>query len=1540
MALAQPKSDVATLWEEALDDYKKDTNTDIRDHLTSPHNIESIKAKLLQRSQERQLEAFTDFRHDKGRLDRFRTMINTNADIVQGLSNNISSAASLAFPPSSVILTAFTLVLTASKRVSDDYDLIEGFFQMMHSFLRRLSLLENKIPPERHFQIFLIKVFSSLLKLNAIAQSYRKEKRFAKWAKALVEVDGKDPNLKGAYDSLRNNLEELESAMIIQTLRNTIEISEEGKSTNQNVKAVRGQLERNTTLAIKNLEHLEQLELGVQQLLSNHHESAATNTDMLRFQKSISDKIDKLQTSTGKEKERNMKSGASRPANFARLKTRLRNEAVGGMTEKYKDMALAYIDRLFDWIHTDPAFESFFNDEERLLHVSGTSGMGKTTLSFHMFRLLEKKFHFEATTCTAWFSFDEEDPEMRSIINMLQYCAIEAAKKDDSYCTGLLKALAGYPDFDTNEDAYIRLVESMYTKDSGRRLILVLDGIDQLAEENFLDLIKLLSRIESQESTVQIIFTCDSEKTLALSNLAAPCIQLTHDKIFRDLYRFTWSRTKRLSRLRKLRKNFRKTIIRKVMQKADSFSYIDHTMRRLNAIGYEGLIHKELDHLSENTTAIYHTLFEECQKSRTPEDREVLRSLLAWLAYVKRKLTVADAKLLLEVIRKENAISIEEEVDGRLSRLLRISGERRQAEQEDSSDDDDKAEYMSDDNQDTEQNAEDANNFLSFQHRSLKAYFRQAIQDHPTGLRCTATEAHAIIFRISSAILTMPKTEQNTAAENLMRYASEWGLYHLHAISLEDKKSVSDVLAKVILESLYNIFTNKNESLKPMEQLSWEPSTVLIGNDITQDTALAMLSAWATRASQLPPSSLPYGVLDWFRPFIHEPHRIFIGLSRAHIGNWFSANNTYDAYSSFVKAHAALMEGRHLPQLKQNQVLNDYFERFMNGDRLYTEQSFDVVADCFWDIMKTSSSYKGIGMAMKEVPLYKQAVVQVDKGLQDGTIDDHEKYILLVSKGDTLMKISTSEENKDTRREYLEQSLAILDEANILYRKMYEAEPSNESIRRSASFSFGNTARVAAHLGKPDLVLSSVTEGRETKFELDPEILPDVISALKDTGHWSVIMDVLKHASQSERTWYLMTEDAEAAHEAAIRSKQGQYMLSLYEEAQKGLPPELRFATHFFEDRLQSTAAIFAHEALGDTETAKTLLREMINNHRTSGWRVLQGCNRLAGILFEDLRLSKDPHVKQNVLNETIKLLDKPSEAMLEGYDPAESHLITTVALMLQRLGPAIHLSEQMHAAFKNCIGELQDDTGMNDRAALRRLARLLGCIADFEQEASICLTAQCYVLDEAIRRQDLQKLDASNAPHVMEQDQAKRENLQAGTEAEHDGPAPMGSIDAVVSGNLLPDVASGGGGIHGILADTKIGNDDEGPLQSIEERNEMDEGLLSDPQPYCNYCTKEIGTWSDGAGYLCVYCIDVDICEECYSKKLAREKGELERDWRIICPQGHRHVKAPIQGWRGIKNGKLRIGPKEILFKTWLAQLETKWSQYWDAYWTEPQIK
>lgn len=69
-------------------------------------------------------------------------------------------------------------------------------------------------------------------------------------------------------------------------------------------------------------------------------------------------------------------------------------------------------------------------------------------------------------------------------------------------------------------------------------------------------------------------------------------------------------------------------------------------------------------------------------------------------------------------------------------------------------------------------------------------------------------------------------------------------------------------------------------------------------------------------------------------------------------------------------------------------------------------------------------------------------------------------------------------------------------------------------------------------------------------------------------------------------------------------------------------------------------------------------------------------------------------------------------------------------------------------------------------------------------------------------------------------------------------------------------------------------------------------------------------------AVHICACNALIVTCEECFNKREAREKGELKADWRIVCPQGHHHVKAPVEGWRGVKDGIFRIENEEIPFR------------------------
>jgi hypothetical protein len=70
--------------------------------------------------------------------------------------------------------------IQASKNVSDDYDQVAAFFDIMGSLLERLSLLESKLPSAKNYKTILMQVFSSLMGLCGTATKYVTDGRFSK----------------------------------------------------------------------------------------------------------------------------------------------------------------------------------------------------------------------------------------------------------------------------------------------------------------------------------------------------------------------------------------------------------------------------------------------------------------------------------------------------------------------------------------------------------------------------------------------------------------------------------------------------------------------------------------------------------------------------------------------------------------------------------------------------------------------------------------------------------------------------------------------------------------------------------------------------------------------------------------------------------------------------------------------------------------------------------------------------------------------------------------------------------------------------------------------------------------------------------------------------------------------------------------------------------------------------------------------------------------------------------------------------------------
>lgn len=564
MALVDNRTDIARIWEEALDNYNGVAKVDIRALLSNKKSVSSIVME-----QQRQLDSFRAYRHDEGKLDKLRSFISSNADIIQDAASVVASAASAAFPPSLAILTAFTGVITASKHVSEDYDIIESFFDVMHTFIMRLSLLENKIPVQVEFQKHLICVFSSLLTLAGLARSYCVKKgRLMKWATALVQ--GKDQELRDAYATLNENLNRLESAVMIQTLRTAIEIKEQAASANQGIKELQLSLNVNTTLTEKTLAISVDTSSDVKRLVQLGRGAAEENQELLRRSDTIAktlETIKKMQSKDRGAKERG--SAAAKPANFKRLKKELGCPAEPRMLERQHDLEISSVNGIFDWIESDESFTEFADDASPFLQVTGASGMGKSTLCFKMFRILKEKYLHEPTTCVVSFYFDEEHAEMKSIVNMIQWCAIKAAEKDANYCEKVLVELR-QSDYNLEDDTvWEKFIATKYDKNSDRRLVLILDGLGETEDQELQKLLRYFSEVKSRDLNVQIVITSDTNKLSTLASLEPKRIDLVKGKIGRDIRRLVWHRTRTQPRLQRLRPGLRRLIIHKVTKQAD-----------------------------------------------------------------------------------------------------------------------------------------------------------------------------------------------------------------------------------------------------------------------------------------------------------------------------------------------------------------------------------------------------------------------------------------------------------------------------------------------------------------------------------------------------------------------------------------------------------------------------------------------------------------------------------------------------------------------------------------------------------------------------------------------------------------------------------------------------------------------------------------------------------------------------------------------------------------------------------------------------------
>lgn len=296
---------------------------------------------------------------------------------------------------------------------------------------------------------------------------------------------------------------------------------------------------------------------------------------------------------------------------------------------------------------------------------------------------------------------------------------------------------------------------------------------------------------------------------------------------------------------------------------------------------------------------------------------------------------------------------------------------------------------------------EDISVLLGFQERTLRAYFRSSTSDK-NSLRSSPSDANTMIFEtICRAFLTLkdnPDPDKEPSELGILEYGAKYWKDHLKEIDMD---SLNDDEMRSVVENLYVILHNQNNSMKKIEEFCGEESNTPSIFGPTEESSvetLAVIRRWAEKALRLPTAGGQFFMIqEWFRPLAQNLSRIWISNARSHINNWLKTSEHQEQASrSFRYAHEALRRGYHcqeLPELKQNEntrKLCQYFESFAlappSEKQTFTEEAILTVSNAFWDIPKSYRSYWAIALAMKWENLVRSWVLSTSDTVNVNTL--------------------------------------------------------------------------------------------------------------------------------------------------------------------------------------------------------------------------------------------------------------------------------------------------------------------------------------------------------------------------------------------------------------------------------------------------------------------------------------------------------------------------------------------------------------------------
>ncbi|PWY74525.1 hypothetical protein BO94DRAFT_607008 [Aspergillus sclerotioniger CBS 115572] len=1209
-----------------------------------------------------------------------------------------------------------------------------------------------------------------------------------------------------------------------------------------------------------------------------------------------------------------------------------------------------------------------------LLYLKGNDGVGKTFLTAHCYKLipmmagrnqtLVQKETVRQQLIVTYFLFEPGMQYSQTYAGVVASILFQIAAQDPKWCD----SISTKPVLKSRDPKKIwdELVLKRFEKrsHSSEELYILLDGISDMQPKEREPLLKILyETLEQRNHRIWILLTGSREqRELFPAEIAGalpiPEIKITTDQRLIDkIIEKRMGDFENLSRIRPNSEGYRLIHEYLVQTSNGNLSILDQMIEILDQNGMEKKaflkfmkdVGNSEDILIRNALAGSDAVF-----------NKAVKKVLLWCAFAKQTLTVSNLSELLHLDDDLQVKSIRiTDVLDRCRNLLYIRPMISPNLGPPSVDAElywcSRPDHETEIPKDKSRKQPPASEYGYIEFRQTK--FKECIREGGAALNMDMNFEKVEIFVTLCDVLC---GSEEVTAESLHEYATFNLIRHLRDIDFVtqgkrqadrdlNEKNLKDKMSLTKDVKLTQSREIDNEQLKRVGEAVWRILTNGTGVSSVFEKVLSQMAAseihfdlydlseFTTSTNELVRSwaeeliarderenlSLPAHIWSWADNMKKQPESMLENLAKGHLQSWAQKSTAEEARIPYKLAYRACY------------TTGKYKHWSRDGDDINTRVAEDMLGQCRDSRTRFAQARLAAALLLYESPNkqerdYALFLYEMNRHLDDSMCA--EKLYSLLGLAEHYVPSRGSFDAPTTNwtrvKEYAEEALKCWKDSDAALRPNFNAERCKSVYMLHA--------KACMALGDTKLARKTCQDALSNKFLRHSRALGYFLTVLvqiyADQEAHSSIIQTIQDQLENQPPYFIpawlmnrsrQTNKDDRLRRAAVATGNVELVIQIYDRAicywaSRGL---------FHETCVMlSELAIIYRQDCHAIRMAEDILNRILEAMLKD--EALQVDSKLLSIIImERFDIYYDRYSKAR--NKTAKEpLCQAANALIADVRVADviesstkASVLITLAKMWRGIGFKYRAYEHADQAFKLCIADLEDWVDDNDMAAFRALTKVLhfaGLSKDAGISASLIFDRAnanaLQVSEEEYQNTLSSAIFGGERPRPLSVDGWMALKVDASASAHKDGPSipqsPTSNFSTDRTNDETPTTAA------------------TTPCSGSIQESIVDEGNGSMLQ-CMGPCRKEkLSQWEldSSPWYLCLDCPSTDYCSECYNTRDAHRHSQAKGLWSKVCWGKHVLIQQPVSGWKGVKDGVIRVGTSSRGVKDWMMDMKERW--------------